>query len=402
MKKVGKFLAATLAAVMCVAGFASCKKKNYAENNTEFIIGMSGPLSGAAALYGEAVRYSAEMAIDEINDAGGLNGVKFKLVAYDDGNNADKVATNYADMIKAGAQVSLGCVTTKPALEFKSLSEGDNLFFLTPSASNDDVPKVANGYQMCFADGNQGKAAAEYVKQMVADGKYTASEIGVFYKSDEVYSAGIYDLFRTNVGTDIADSMKVTVFTDNNDSDFSSQIEQLKNCKFIFMPIYYTPASLFMTQAQRAGKIASDAVYYGCDGLDGIDSLPGFDMYSIPQEISMLSHFNSKSTDEKTVEFVTKYTAKHGTATLNQFGASAYDCVYAIYGAMKAALEKDPDSVKVTMSPSELCEVLKAEFNGGYTFSGVTGASIKWDADGYVDKAAVKYVVKESGAKKPE
>ena len=255
---------------------------------------------------------------------------------------------------------------------------------------------------MCFADGNQGKVAAEYVKQMVADGKYEAAQIGVFYKSDEAYSKGIYDLFRENVGSDIADAMKVTVFTDTNDSDFSSQIEQLKDCKFIFLPIYYTPASLFMTQAVRANKIASDAVYYGCDGLDGIDSTEGFDMYTIPQEISMLSHFNSKSTDAKTVAFVTKYTAKYGTATLNQFGASAYDCVYAIYGAMKAASEKDPSSVSVTMSPSELCEVLKGQFNGGYTFDGVTGTGIKWNADGYVDKPAVKYVVKEAGAKKPE
>lgn len=116
----------------------------------------------------------------------------------------------------------------------------------------------------------------------------------------------------------------------------------------------------------------------------------------------MLSHFNSKSTDAKTVEFVAKYTEKYGTATLNQFGASAYDCVYAIWGAMKAAAEKDPGSISVTMSPSELCEVLKAQLNGGYTFDGVTGTGIKWNADGYVDKPAVKYVVKEAGATKPE
>ena len=402
MKKVGKFLAAALAAVLCTAGFASCRKQNYAEKNTEFIIGMSGPLSGGAALYGEAVRNAAQMAIDEINEAGGLNGVKFRLLALDDANDADKVATNYAELLKKGTQVSLGCVTTKPALEFKSLSESDNLFFMTPSASNDEVPKVPNGYQMCFADGNQGKVAAEYVRQMVGDGKYEAAQIGVFYKSDEAYSKGIYDLFRENVGSEIANAMKVTVFTDTNDSDFSQQIEQLKDCKFIFLPIYYTPASLFMTQAVRANKIAADAVYYGCDGLDGIDSMEGFDMYTIPQKISMLSHFNSKSTDAKTVEFVAKYTAKYGTAPLNQFGASAYDCVYAIWGAMKAAAEKDPGSISVTMSPSELCEVLKAQLNGGYTFDGVTGTGIKWNADGYVDKPAVKYVVKEAGATKPE
>ena len=159
------------------------------------------------------------------------------------------------------------------------------------------------------------------------------------------------------------------------------------------MPIYYTPASLFMTQAKDT--MAADAVYYGCDGFDGIESAEGFDINAIPQEVTMLSHFNSKAKDGVAAEFVKKYTEKYGKDTLNQFGASAYDCVYAIFNAMKAAVDAGKE-IPVTISASDLCEILKEQFTGDFTYSGVTGENIKWQANGYVDKGAVKYVIKEA------
>ena len=162
-----KFLAFLMATVMVAAMFAGCGNKT--SGSGEFVIGMSGPLTGGAAVYGVAVQNSAQMAVDEINAAGGLNGYKFKLVATDDQNDPSKLATNYATLLEKGVHVSLGTVTTKPCLEFKNLSKQDNLFFLTPSATGDDVPEFANGYQMCFADGDQGKVAAEYVNTLNLD-----------------------------------------------------------------------------------------------------------------------------------------------------------------------------------------------------------------------------------------
>ena len=282
-------------------------------------------------------------------------------------------------------QVSLGCVTTAPGLEFSELSKADNVFFITPSASGDDIPDGANGYQMCFADGNQGAAAAKYVNES------GMKSIGIFYKSDDPYSDGIYKQFKAALNTDIA-TIDAS-FTDANATDFSAQIAMLKNCNFVFMPIYYQPASLFMTQAKDI--LPKNATYYGCDGFDGLETK--FDVTAVPQEITMLSHFNSKATDGKAGEFITKYTEKYGTDTLNQFGASAYDCVYAIYGAMKAAVEAGID-IPADISASDLCEILKAQFNGGYTFSGATGENVKWQSNGYVDKAAIKFVIKEKNA----
>ena len=386
--KITKTIAIILSLVLCLGLFAGCSSSNgYTAKNTEFVIGVSGPLTGGAAMYGQAVVQSAQIAVDEINAAGGLNGVKFKLVATDDMHDATKVSTNYSSMLESGMQVSLGTVTSAPCLEFKNLSADDNVFFLTPSASSDDVPANDNGYQMCFADGNQGKVAAEFV-----NANFAGQTIGVCYKSDEAYSKGIFDQFKEN----LSDTVTVieTTFTDANATDFSTQIDTLKDCKFIFMPTYYTPASLFMTQAKNI--IAADAVYYGCDGFDGIDNIVGFDITTIPQAVTMLSHFNSKAESGPAKEFIDKYSAKYGTATLNQFGASAYDCVYAIYGAMKKAVDEGKE-IPVTISASDLCDILKDQFSNGYTLTGgVTGDTISWDANGYVNKIAIQYVIKDA------
>ncbi|MBO5047173.1 MAG: ABC transporter substrate-binding protein [Clostridia bacterium] len=384
--KFVKIISLFLALTLCLGAFAGCGAgANYTANNTEFVIGVSGPLTGDAAMYGTAVVNSAQMAIDEINAAGGLNGVKFKLVATDDMNDATKISTNYSSLFEGGMQLSLGTVTSTPGLEFKNLSADDNVFFLTPSASADAIPTNPNGYQMCFADGNQGKVAAEFV-----NANFAGQTIGVFFKSDEAYSKGIYDQFKANLDASV--SVVETSFTAANATDFSTQIDTLKSCSFIFMPIYYTPASLFMMQAKDV--IAPNAVYYGCDGFDGIDNIDGFDISIIPQEVTMLSHFNSKATEGAAKEFIDKYVDKYGKETLNQFGASAYDCVYALYGAMKKAADEGKE-ISVTMSASDLCDILMEQFEGGYTLTdAVTGENIGWESTGYVNKGAIKYVIK--------
>ena len=388
--KMSKILAVVLALVLCLGCLAGCAggTKGYTANNTEFVIGVSGPLTGAAAVYGVAVKNSAQMAVDEINAAGGLDGVMFKLVATDDVHDATKVAANYASMLEGGMQLSLGTVTTGPGLEFSKLSVEDNVFFLTPSASGDKIPEFDNGYQMCFADGNQGTVAAEYVNSL------GLTEIGVFYKSDDPYSDGIYKQFKEKLNASI--KVTETVFT-GEASDFSTQINTLKDCKFIFMPIYYQPASVFMNQAKAI--IAPDAVYYGCDGFDGLAG-QFEDFTVIPQEVSMLSHFDSSATEGAAAEYIKKYTEKFDKETLNQFGASAYDCIYALFNAMKAAKAAGKE-IDVTISASDLCDILKEQFNGGFKFQGVTGkagSDITWQSNGYVTKDAVKYVLKTANA----
>lgn len=385
MKKTLKKVSVLFITLAMVLGLTACGGADYTSENTEYVIGVSGPLTGDAAVYGVAVKNAAQMAVDEINEAGGLNGIKFKLEATDDTQDAKKVATNYATMYEGGMQVSLGTVTTAPGLEYSKLSAEDNVFFLTPSASGDDIPAEDNGFQMCFADGNQGKVAADYVNSL------GLKEIGIFYKSDDPYSNGIYKQFKDNLDSSIKTVEAVFM---GKSQDFSAQITTLKDCSFIFMPIYYQPASVFMTQAKDT--IAADAIYYGCDGFDGLAG-QFKDFSVIPQEVSMLSHFDSNATEGAAADFVKKYTEKYGTDTLNQFGASAYDCVYAIYNAMKAAVDAG-EEIDVTISASDLCEILKAQFTGGFSYSGVTGNDITWEDNGYVSKEAVKYTLKEANS----
>jgi len=373
MKKIIALVMALLMMVGCIAVFSACGDKS-----KTIKIGLSGPITGEAGVYGQAVANAAQLAVDEINQAGGLNGIQLELKVMDDVHDPKKIANNYAALMDWGMQVSLGCVTTKPALEFAKLSKDDNVFFLTPSASADAVRAEANGYQMCFADAKQGKAAADHVNGL----DYTT--IGVFYKSDDDYSKGIFEEFKKNLKTGI--TIVEASFTEQTSSDFTTQVGQLKDCEFIFMPIYYTPAALFMNQAKDEDGIK---VYYGCDGFDGLASK--IDLTQLSQKVTMLTHFTAGATEGPAKAFVDKYVAKYGKDTLNQFGAAAYDCVYAIVGALKAAIEAG-EKVTAKTSAADMCEILKAQFNGGYTLTNaVTGktGSVKWTSDGFVDKQAI-------------
>ena len=384
MKKV--IIASALLATGSLVLLAGCgaKEKVYTNNNTQIVIGVTGPLTGDAANYGLGVKNAAQMAINNINDQGGLNGKKFTLVALDDQCSADKANKNYYTEYEQGMQISLGGVTSGACLEYAALAKKDKVFCLTPSATNDGVPQVGdNTYQMCFSDSGQGTAAATYIKE-----NYSGKKIGVFYDSSDDYSKGIYDNFKKS----FTGTFTQASFTNDTNTNFATQISTLKDCDFIFMPIYYTQAALFIDQAK--GKISDSAVYYGCDGLDGIDSVENFDVYDYPQEISYLSHFNANSDDETTISFVNSYKSEYASQkdTLNQFGAAAYDCVYAIYQAL-SEYEAEGNTIEVTAKPSEFYKILTDKFQNGFTFSGVTGKNIKWNKDGTVDKTATKYIV---------
>ena len=398
MKRVLALILTIVLTIGMVSMFASCGKKNYAENNTKMKIGASGPLTGGAAIYGIAVRNAALLAVKEINaleaEGGeGTLGFQFEFVMYDDKHDATNVPTGYANLYENGMQVSLGTVTTKPGLEYKVLAHDDNVFFLTPSATGDAIPEFSNGYQMCFADSNQGTASAKYFNE-----NYQGKKVGVFYKADDEYSKGIYDQFMKAI-----DASFGTIATANFTGDastFDSQVETLKDCDVIFMPIYYTPASQFMLAG--VDKVKDNAIYYGCDGLDGIDTQLGEDITKIPQEISYLSHFNSNATEGPAKVFIDKYNAEYDEAKepLNQFGAAAYDCVWTIYEALKVA-KANGETITVNMAPSELCDILTGVLNGDFTFRGITGKTegeeksyISWENTGYVNKEAIKYVVK--------
>lgn len=291
-----------------------------------FKIGGTAPLTGAAAIYGNAVKNGAQIAVDEINAEGGA--VQFDLKYEDDENDPEKAVSAYNALKDWGVQLSLGSVTTKPCEATSTDHFADRIFSLTPSASSTAVTEGKdNVFQMCFADPNQGTASADYISE-----KQLGTKIAVIYRNDDVYSSGIYEKFKAQAESNGLEIVSATTFTDASSNDFSVQLGEAKNAgaDLLFLPIYYQPASLILKQASDMGYTPT---VFGVDGMDGILTLEGFDT-SLAEGVMLLTPFNADAEDEKTKSFVSKYKEQFGDVP-NQFAADAYDCVY----AYKTALE---------------------------------------------------------------
>ena len=394
MKK--KFFALMMAMVM-VLSLAACGGSDEADSNSgdsaggessgssAFKVGVIGPLTGGAAIYGTCVANSAQIAVDEINALGG--DIQFELMTEDDVNDAETSVNAYNALMDDGMQILVGTVTTQPALSVVPLSYEDRVFTLTPSASGDDVISINdndNVFQICFTDSNQGSRSAQYI-----DENFDSPKIAIIYKNDDQYSIGIRDNFKAEADSRGMDIVYEGTFTEASQTDFNVQLAgaQSAGADLLFLPIYYTPASVILTQANAMGYAPT---FFGVDGMDGILTQVGFDP-ALAEGVMLLTPFNADATDEATVNFVTKYQELYGE-TPNQFAADAYDCVYAYKMALEAA-GCTPD-----MSNEELCDALIATFPT-ITLTGLTGdgAGITWDASGEVSKSP-KGMVIENGA----
>ena len=389
-----KSLSMLLAGAMLVGTLAGCgggsdtpaNGSGTTENTasgTVFKIGGTSPLTGDAAIYGNAVKNGAELAVQEINAEGG--DIQFEVHFEDDQGQPDLAANAYAALKDWGMQLSLGAVTSKPGEAIAPLHQEDHIFALTPSASSEaNVEGNDVVFQMCFTDPNQGLASADYIAN-----QQLGTKIGIIYQSDEVYSVGIRDTFVEEAEAKGLNIVVEQTFTADNRNDFSVQLNACRDAgaDLLFLPIYYTPASLILTQANQMGYAPK---IFGVDGMDGILTVENFDT-SLAEGVMLLTPFNADATDETTANFVTKYEEAYGE-TPNQFAADAYDCIY----AYKLALETagcTPD-----MSASELCDAMLETFPT-ITFEGLTGdgQGITWDDNGMVSKSP-KGMVIENGA----
>ena len=344
-------------------------------------LGGIGPTTGAAAIYGQATQHGAELAVAEINALGGL---QFELNWQDDEHDPEKSVNAYNNLKDWGMQALVGTTTTGPCLAVSAESNADRIFELTPSASSPDVVKDKdNVFQMCFTDPNQGTASAKYIAQ-----QSLGSKIAVIYNNGDAYSTGIYNKFAAEAATLGLEIVSTTTFTDETANDFSVQLNDAKNngADLIFLPIYYTPASLILAQADAMGYAPK---FFGVDGMDGILTMEGFNT-ALAEGVMLLTPFSADAEDEKTQSFVKAYQEAYGEVP-NQFAADAYDCVYAIYEACQAA------NVTGDMSAADICETLIATFTSDFTFDGITGTGMTWDANGEVAKDP-KGMVIENGA----
>ena len=390
MKK--KVFALVMAMVMVVGCLASCGGGNDdsgaadgGESSGAAVvkIGGIGPLTGAAATYGIATKNGAQIAVDEIN---ALGGVQFELNFQDDEADGEKGVNAYNNLKDWGMHVLYGCTTTGSCVAVAGETYADRYFQLTPSASSSDVTAGKdNVFQVCFTDPNQGVTAADFVKNLG-----NVSKVGVLYNNGDAYSAGIAVAFVAHAKEIGLEIVAETTFPDDSNTDFSAQLNECKaaGAEMVFMPIYYTPASLVLAQAKSMGYAP---VFFGGDGMDGILGMDGFDA-SLAEGLMLMTPFNASATDDRTVKFVETYTNKYGTETLNQFAADGYDCIYAIYEAWQAA------GCSTDMSAQDICEAMVAQFtSSSFSVDGLTGAGMTWSANGEVSKAPMVVKV-ESGA----
>lgn len=373
MKQWKKIMSAAVVTAMTVGMLAGCGGNDKKAEGGEdvFKIGSIGPVTGAAAIYGEAVKNGAELAVKEINEAGGINGVKIEFDFQDDENDPEKSINAYNTLKDWGMQALLGTVTSAPCVAVGNEAQADNMFLLTPSGTAVECVQYDNAFRVCFSDPMQGLECAKYISDNAL-----AKKVAVIYDSSDVYSTGIYNAFVAEAKKDGLEIVAAEAFTAESKTDFSVQLQKAKDkgAELVFLPFYYSEAALVL---QQAAGMNYAPIFFGCDGMDGILGVEGFDAANA-QNLMFLSPFTPTSTDEMVVEFVKNFEEEFGHTPI-QFAADAYDGVYALKAAMEKA-EVTPD-----MSPSDICDALKGAMTE-ITIDGVTAKDLTWEASGEPSK----------------
>ena len=369
----------TTAAAAADATTAAAGASSEASSDKVFKIGGIGPVTGAAAVYGLAVKNGAQTAVDEINADGGINGYQIEFNFQDDEHDAEKSVNAYDTLKDWGMQVLMGTVTSAPCVAVADKTNADNMFQITPSGSSVECAQNPNVFRVCFSDPDQGAASATYI----AENKL-AEKIAVIYDSSDVYSSGIYEKFAAEAANQGLEIVDAEAFTADSNKDFSTQLQKAKDAgaDLVFLPIYYTEASLILKQADTMGYAPK---FFGCDGMDGILQVENFDT-KLAEGLMLLTPFAADAQDELTQKFVTSYKENYGETPI-QFAADAYDAIYAIKAAMEEA------DITPETSVSDTCDKMK-EAMLKIKVNGLTGEDMTWTEDGEPHKApkAVKVV----------
>ena len=386
-----KFISVMLVAAMAATALTGCGSNSSSSSKKDadkYYIGGIGPTTGATAIYGTAVKNGAQIAVDEINAAGGINGKQIEYRFEDDQNDAEKAVNAYNTLKDWGMQMLVGTTTTAPCIAVAGKTASDNVFQITPSASSPDVLSSGNGnvFQVCFTDPNQGIASAQYI----AENKL-ATKIGIIYDSSDVYSSGIEEKFEAEAKTQGLNIVSKAAFTADSKTDFGTQLQKAKDAgaDLLFLPIYYQEASIILKQADTMGYKPK---FFGVDGMDGILTVENFDT-KLAEDVMLLTPFAADAKDKTVQNFVKTYKEKYKD-TPNQFAADSYDAVY----ALKAAIEES--KATTDMSASDMCDALKGAMTK-IKMQGLTGGEdgLTWNESGEVTKSPKAVIIKNGAYK---
>ncbi len=381
MKK--RFLSVTLTAAMTAALLAGCgssAQQSAAGGSTAAAgseasqgavpsgktikIGVFGPVTGGSAVYGEGAQNAITMAVEEINS--GDSGFKVEIVnngkIVDDGGDAKQAINAYNSLMKEGPSAIVGSFFSSVTLPVAEQASKDNMLLLATGATNKDVTlKGASIFRNCFIDPYQGKMASQFAKEK------GWTKAAIIYAKDDDYSNGLKDAFIDNAKANGIEVVYVGECT-TKDTDFSSQTSQAvaKGADFLFYPAFLDTVPLLVGAARDAGF---DGAVMGGDGWDGTDTAGFEDKF---ENCYFTNHYSSEDTSPAVVNFVSKYTEKYGTESLNACAALYYDAIYMLVDAAKNGGATDTASLVKGMT--------------GMTFTGV-GGTFTMDGNGDPEKS---------------
>ena len=335
MKKIlGVLSAAVLALTL-----ASCSK---AESNSVKIGGIF-PLSGQVAVYGVECKNGVDLAIEEINAAGGINGKPVVLVSEDDEGNPDKTVNAFKKLsTKDGVKVVIGSLTSGSTQAITTLSQASKVVQIAPAATAPAITDAGDFiFRACFIDPFQGTVGGKFAAETL--GKKRAA---ILYDIGNDYSVGLADNFKiafTKAGGSIVSEESYAT----NDKDFNAQLTKIKNANpdVVYLPDYYGTVALIAKQLRAQGI---NVPMVGADGWDGLTSNAGDEVlggyYS--------NHYAVDSTEPAVKKFVESFRAKYNKDP-NSFAALGYDCVYLIRDAIVAAGAEDSIAVRDALAKTD-------------------------------------------------
>lgn len=322
MKKIIAFaVVALLAMSMCFAG----GDKESSADGSVVKIGFIGPLTGDYANYGTLCRQAVEMAIDEINAKGGVNGASIKLFAEDSEGDSQKALAAMEKLSSSDKVCAIiGPVLTGETFSVAERAQAEGIVIITPSASHKDITNVGDYiFRTTPSDGLQGEVAGKYWSQVLG---YT--KLAVLYAKND-YSQGLYESMSEAFTQDGGQIVAAETFM-VGDKDFKTQLTKLKNtdAQAIYLPDYTAEMAQILEQAAQLGI---DKPFLSGDGFlsEEIYSLAG-------QYTDGVVYTASARVEEsnKNKEFKDAYTARWGIGP-DSFATNAYDATYILVSVIE-------------------------------------------------------------------
>ncbi len=331
------------------------KTEEKKQDGDTILLGGIGPMTGDAAMYGNSTYNGANLAVEEINAAGGINGKKIVLKVMDDKNDVVEASNAFNKLKEEGMVALIGAVTSKPSDAVAQITEG--LPMITPTGTAVSITEHGeNVFRAPFIDSYNGQIMAQFAKD-----ELKAQKVAVIRNTASDYSDGVATAF-----VEKAKELGLEVVADESykdaDTDFKAQLTKIQAAKpdALFMPDYYQKISLLAPQAREVGITCK---LIGVDGWDGVIKSMSADKLSSVEGSYFANTFALDDPDEKVQTFIKKYNEKY-KENPQSFSAMGYDSVYLMAEAIKKAGSTDPKAV---------VDALK-----NIQYSGVTG-SFKFD-----------------------